>query len=157
MTWQDWFTFFKRTTQDPLLLKALADAGFPPIPPIPRDESDVRIEKGGLMLEFLDVALCPDLSRGLGDGHGVLRAMTFVVNERGRETWPGDLPFGMTPGQSQRDLHARLGPPHETNDTLDWDRWKMEGLDVTVKYRPDRASLRRITVEAFERTGLPPN
>lgn len=159
MSWQDWFEHFGRTTADPRLLRALEAAGFPPVPPVPRDENDTRVEKGGVMLEFLDVNLCAGRlagqAGGPGEGHGVLRALTFVANERQRETWPGALPFDLSAEQSQQALRTRLGPPAEVNDTLDWDRWRIDGRDVTVKYRPDRASLRRVTVEAFARTGAP--
>jgi hypothetical protein len=155
MTWNDWFKLFRRTSDDAHLRQVLIAEGFPPVPPVPRDESDVRIEKGGLMLEFLDVALYPSLGRGLGAGHGILSAMTFVVSEPGRESWTGELPFGLEPQASQAGLRARFGDPVDENDTFDWDMWKLDGLDVTVTFKPDRSSISLITVEALDRGGEP--
>lgn len=155
MHWQDWFKLFKRTSEDSEVRRVLQNEGFPPIPPVPRDEIDVRIVSGGLMLVFLDVSLYPKLAGGLGAGCGILGAMTFIVSKPKRETWVGELPFGLKPQDSQADLRARFGSPVDENDTFDWDMWKLEGYDVTVTFQPDRLSVRTVTVEALDRGGDP--
>ena len=113
---EDWFKLFERTTGDAELLRILASQGYPEIPAIPRDRNEVSVEKDGLMLEFLDISLFPDLADGLGDGHGTLASMTFVVSERGRDPWTEALPFGLTSSNSQIDLRARFGDPIEANE-----------------------------------------
>jgi hypothetical protein len=153
MTWEDWFGYFKRTTADPELRDALRKAGYPEVPPVPREESDSRVEEGGLLLVFLDVALYPSLASGLGAGYGVLGEMTFVVDEKGRAPWRGDLPFGLTPQSTQEDVRARLGQPEETNDTFNWDLWQVDGYTLIVEFTEDRSRLSLVTVEALPRSG----
>jgi hypothetical protein len=153
MTPEDWFGLFARTTGDAELLRILEAQGFPSeVPPIPSGSNDVRIEKGGLMLVFLDLVLFPDLAGGLGRG-GALASMTFVVAERGRELWTGPLPFGLSASDAQADLRARFGEPTEASEGLQWDRWEIDGYPVTIKYTKDLAALRRVTVDALARTG----
>lgn len=153
MTPEEWFALFERTTGDRDLLQVLAAQGYGEVPPIPADSNDVRVEKAGLMLEFLDISLFPDLADGLGDGHGVLASMTFVVAERLRDPWTGPLPFELKPSDSQADLRARFGPPLEVNDTFNWDRWEIDGYAVTIEYTKDLAALKLVTVRALARTG----
>jgi hypothetical protein len=148
MDFETWTKFLGKTQDDPDLKAALLAAGVKKIPKLDDDETFVQIElKGhGLELILTDEASLRNLQdQDLGEGPLIVSGVLAKLGKsQGRDLYTGVLPSGITAAMSQTDMRRLLGNPTESD--TDVDIWKKDGLEVSVDYTKDGASLTALSL-----------
>lgn len=148
--YRDWARHFGKSTRHPDLVAEFQRAGVAKAPVIRRDELDTCIEFPGLTVNFADPVLIPTNEK-VGAGVGVLFgiAMHFADGP----IYTGSIPYGVQPTDNRVSLRQRLGEPAESDDDEAWDRWIIDGHEVTAMYMDGFAALRSLSVYLPEEDG----
>jgi len=148
MDFETWTKFLGKTQDDPDLKAALSAAGVKKIPKLDDDETFVQIELKGQGLELIltDEASLKNLQdQDLGEGPLIVSGVLAKLGKsQGRDLYAGVLPSGITAAMSQGDMRKLLGTPTESD--TDVDIWKKDGLEVSVDYTKDGASLTALSL-----------
>jgi hypothetical protein len=144
---QQWVDLFGRPADDPQVRDAVAQAGVKKPLKIKRDELGVRadIPKIGMTIVFTDDSVLNGKSGT--PGRPILSAVMAEVDNRSKkDLYPGALPHGLDKAMSREKVLARLGPPAQSNDAVQTDAWRIDGLDYAVSFAEDLGSIIQVSI-----------
>jgi hypothetical protein len=141
--YRSWARHFGKSTRHPDVVAEFQRAGVAKAPVINRDELDTCIEFPGLTVNFADPLVIPTTEK-VGAGVGVLFgiAMHFADGP----IYTGSVPYSVQPRDSRDSLRQRLGDPAESDDVEAWDRWNIDGFEVTAMYMDGFSAVRSLSV-----------
>jgi hypothetical protein len=148
MSYLPWTDLIGRTSEDPEVLKLLADEGVDEVPPPERDEVTTTINFGACTLWFTDESQFPE-RRDLDDGMSVLTGVTITIRFKGKPDYTGPLPFGIDPNDSPDDIRQRFGERIEEDDDEEfggYDKFAIEDRWLSVGYLEGREYIEGISV-----------
>jgi hypothetical protein len=145
MHFKEWLSLFGRDSEDASVKAALAKRGVTKVPPIKKDRLDTRVEFDDSMLIFTTATLFPGRNAG-GDGSSLLTGLVLPLKLKWGE-YKGELPFQLNRTDSQKTLRDRFGEPAESDEDLNWDEWKIDGLLLHITYNEDYDALTSVTVQ----------
>jgi hypothetical protein len=116
----------------PEVQRVLAGIGFTKKLKMPKDDIDARVTMPQMGLSLVFKPEGPKSSRL------VLNAAQFISDtEKGNMSFPGALPAKLVFSDGQVEARVKLGKPFDTKPALRRDIWKLENLNLAIKYSKD--------------------
>ncbi|MDQ2067070.1 hypothetical protein Q9295_11835 [Xinfangfangia sp. CPCC 101601] len=141
--YRSWAQHFGKSTLDPAVVAECTRAGLAKPPVIKRHMLESYESFGGLTVNFADPVVLGRKDR-LGSGVGILYGIALHL--KGSKPYHGFLPYDVRPGDGQASLRAKFGAPKAVAKDGHWDKWLIDGTEVTASYAEDLQSLTTLTV-----------
>lgn len=110
---------------------------------MPKDDIEARVD---LPRQGLSLIFEPE---GPKSSRLVFSAVQFLSDSNeGYKSFKGTLPHNLLFSDAQAEARAKLGKPGESKKAFRLDRWKLDGLKLTVEYAKTDLRIGAITVES---------
>lgn len=134
MNAREWISYFGKSSLHPDLAQALFACGITEPVMVEKGHVNMTIRLGDYYLHFKDEAVFDDLEEDVGEGVGVLNAVSMSVGPDDTNPYPGELPYGLARGDTQSGVRAKLGPPAREDEIMPFDEWDIDALMLKVNY-----------------------
>lgn len=134
MSVKDWVAHLGKSSLHPDVAQALSEHGIAAPVLIAKDGINASVKVRDFFLRFKDEALFADLSEDVGEGVGVLNGVSMNVGPDDIRPYAGELPYGLTTGDTQSGARAKLGIPARENAIMPFDVWNFGTLMLQVNY-----------------------